>query len=109
MKVCSNCGYGHKVVAEPGPDVCQNCGKPLLLRPAVLMNLRACRMSRPNERTGSRQDEEERQRIGYELQSTFRFGEFDGRQDVRTAEVNSGDVKLASLRYGDAAWQCMAW
>jgi len=102
MKVCNNCGYGHKVIAEPGPDVCQNCGKPLLptCRVDELVRMQNVTAKRADRITS---DEEERQRIGYELQTTFRFGEVDGRQDIRTAEVQAGDAKLAILRYGDAA------
>ena len=36
-------------------------------------------------------DEEERQRIGYEIRSTFRFAKVNGEPDFRKAEVKVGD------------------
>ena len=111
MKVCSNCGYGHLVETEPGPDVCQHCCQPLLPTSRIdemvrLHNVTAKRADRITS------DEEERHRIGYELRTTFRFGEIDGQVDMRSAEVVAGENRVATLRYGDAAtiWRVnMGW
>ncbi len=48
-------------------------------------------------------DEEERQRIGYELRTSFRFSDLDGNLDFRRSEVVVGERKIATLKYGDAA------
>ncbi len=102
MKICGTCGYGHGVANEPGVDVCENCGNPLLPTSRIdeLVRMQNVTAKRANRITS---DEEERQRIGYEIQTTFRFNAFDGKQDVRTADVFTCDVKLATLKYGDAA------
>ena len=102
MKICTACGYGHLVPQEPGPDICENCRQPLLPAARVddmvrLQNVTAKRIDRITS------EEEERQRIGYEIRSTFRFGEVDGRSDVISAEVFVGQNQIARLRYGDAA------
>jgi hypothetical protein len=102
MKVCTHCGYGHEVLDEPGPNVCENCRQPLLATSQIrdmvrLSNVTAKRADRITS------DEEERQRIGYELKTTFRFGETDGRVDRSTAEVQKNGGRLALISYGDAA------
>ncbi len=111
MKVCTTCGYGHRIESEPGPNVCENCRQPLLPTSRIddmvrLQNVTAKRVDRITS------DEEERQRIGYELRSTFRFAEVDGQLDIRSAEVLVDEGRLATLRYGDAAtiWRVnMGW
>lgn len=102
MKLCSACGYGHLVADEPGPNVCENCACPLLptdeIRDMVrLQNVTAKRADRITS------DEEERQKIGFQIQNTFRFAEVDSRADVRKSEVLVGEQPIAALRYGDAA------
>ncbi len=102
MKLCSACGFGHLVTEGPGPDICENCARPLLptdeIRDMVrLQNVTAKRADRITS------DEEERQRIGFQIQSTFRFSDVDGRADVRKSDVLLGDQRLATMRYGDTA------
>lgn len=102
MKFCSGCGYGHLVTEGPGPDTCENCARRLLptdeIREMVrLQNVTAKRADRITS------DEEERQRIGFQIQSTFRFSDVDGRADVRKSEVLLGDQRIATIRYGDTA------
>lgn len=102
MKVCSACGYGHFIESGPGVDNCENCGRALEptdeIREMVrLQNVTAKRADRITS------DEEERQRVGYEIRSTFRFSTVNGEPDFRKAEVKVGDRKVATLRYGDAA------
>ncbi len=102
MKVCSQCGYGHLVDEGAGPDVCESCRRPLLptdeIREMVrLQNVTAKRADRITS------DEEERQRIGYELRTSLHFSDLDGVLDFRKSEVVVGDRKIATLKYGDAA------
>ena len=103
MKVCSACGYGHEV---KGPvDSCKNCGRALEptdeIREMVrLQNVTAKRADRITS------DEEERQRVGYEIRTTFSFATVNGEPDFRKAEVKVGDRPIATMRYGDAA---MIW
>lgn len=101
MKFCSNCGYGHMVSEGPGPDTCESCCQALLptdeIRDMVrLQNVTAKRADRITS------DEEERQRIGYEIANTFRFAEINGSPDFRKAEILAGGNKVATMRYGDA-------
>lgn len=111
MKVCSHCGYGHLIADGPGRDTCDNCSEPLLptdeIRELVrLQNVTA----KPVGRISS--DEEERQRIGYEIRNAFRFGEVNGQPDYRKAEVTAGDHKVATILYGETAtiWRVnMGW
>ena len=102
MKLCSACGYGHFVESGPGVDNCENCGRALQptdeIREMVrLQNVTAKRADRITS------DEEERQRVGYEIRSTFRFSIVNGEPDFRKAEVKVGDHRVATMRYGDAA------
>ncbi|MFV1968860.1 MAG: helicase-related protein, partial [Pirellulaceae bacterium] len=102
MKLCSACGYGHFVESGPGADNCENCGRALEptdeIREMVrLQNVTAKRADRITS------DEEERQRVGYEIRSTFRFSTVNGVPDFRKAEVKVGDRRVATMRYGDAA------
>lgn len=102
MKSCSSCGFGHLVTEGPGPDTCENCRQPLVptdeIREMVrLQNVTARRVDRITS------DEEERTRIGFEVKTTFRFADVDGRADVRKSEVVSGDRRIAIMRHGDAA------
>ncbi len=103
MKVCATCGYGHEV---RGPvDNCKNCGRALEptdeIREMVrLQNVTAKRAERITS------DEEERQRVGYEIRTTFSFATVNGEPDFRKAEVKVADRPIATMRYGDAA---MIW
>jgi very-short-patch-repair endonuclease len=100
MKVCAACGYGHDV--KQGPvDNCDNCGQALEptdeIRDMVrLQNVTAKRADRITS------DEEERQRVGYEIRTTFRFATVNGEPDVRKAEIKVGGEPIATMRYGDA-------
>ncbi len=102
MRTCSVCGYGHQQINGVLPDLCENCSQPLEVIDEVremvqLQNVTA----RRRERITS--DEEERQRIGYELKTTFRFTEQNGDLDVHNAEIKVDDLPLGSIKYGDAA------
>lgn len=104
--VCSQCGYGH--LGEPGgaqPLVnrCENCDALLsehdwvreLYRVETVETVAVERISI---------NDEDRQRQGFELQTTYRFlpGP-DGVIQQRKAEVKQGDEVLAELTYAPAA------
>ena len=102
MKVCSQCGYCHPV-AENGIqyDTCQACGVQLdaqdEIRPLIrLQNVTAKRTDRISS------DEEERLRVGYQIQNTYRFAVVNGEPDFRRAESCLNDDRLITLKYGDA-------
>jgi superfamily II DNA/RNA helicase len=102
LKMCSSCGYGHLVHTPPGPNVCANCGQQILPKDETrgLIRLQNVTVRRADQITS---DEEERQRVGYEIQTSYEFSVVAGSTDVRKAEINVGGVPLAVLRYGDAA------
>jgi superfamily II DNA/RNA helicase len=104
--VCSQCGYGH--LGEPGgaqPLVnrCENCDALLtehdwvreLYRVETVETVAVERISI---------NDEDRQRQGFELQTTYRFlpGP-DGVIQQRKAEVKQGEEILAELTYAPAA------
>ncbi|HMT61828.1 MAG TPA: DEAD/DEAH box helicase [Microthrixaceae bacterium] len=100
-KRCAMCGYIHPLVAEPYPDVCEQCGAELegplrdLFR---LSNVTTRRQDRINS------DEEERQRQGFELIAGVRFAERDRHLSRRSAQVmSSGGTEIARLVYGPTA------
>jgi len=104
--VCSQCGYGH--ISDKADDVqdvntCENCGVPLtesdwvkeLYRIETVETVATERISI---------NDEERQRQGFELQTTYRFMPGpDGRIQKQYAEVRNGDEGLAALTYASSA------
>ena len=74
-RVCTSCGYGHlgdETKPEPLADVCEHCGNPLGEDGRVntlyrIENVETVAQERISV------NEEERQRQGYELQTTYRF------------------------------------
>lgn len=102
MRTCPACGYGHSQINGILPDLCENCNQPLHAMNEVremvqLQNVTAKRTERITS------DEEERQRVGYDLKTTFRFTDQDGELDARTAEIKDGEQPLGTMTYGDAA------
>lgn len=69
-KRCQHCGYLHPFMQEPGPDLCEHCGLNLegrLINLFRLQNVATRRKDRINS------DEEDRLRMGYEIQAGIRF------------------------------------
>ena len=87
-KQCENCGYFHPIPGQDdGPDLCENCGAALgaqLRQLFRLQNVSTVRRDRINS------DEEERQRLGYELRTGVRFAGRDGDLSARKATLQSG-------------------
>ncbi|WP_332760951.1 DEAD/DEAH box helicase [Pseudarthrobacter sp.] len=97
-RVCEACGYLH--ARQAGVDVCELCDTPLGGSWSNLMQLQSV-ITRRRERISA--DEEERNRQGFELVTTYRFanhGKKPGRSD---AGMYDGDELLGDVRYGDGA------
>lgn len=98
---CEACGYIHPLGDEPAPDLCTHCGHQL---PHTLENLFRMQNVATRRRDRITSDEEERQRLGYELKTSVRFPERDGQVSTQHAELVSSDGEtLATLTYGAAA------
>lgn len=104
--VCSQCGYGHLGEingAQPLVNCCESCEAPLTEHDWVRELYRIETVETvPVERISI--NDEDRQRQGFELQTTYRFlpGP-DGVIQQRKAEVRQGGESLALLTYAPAA------
>jgi len=105
-RICSHCGYGHlgeEEATESLANVCDHCGTTLGDddRVAQLYRIEAVETI-PVERISI--NDEERQRQGFELQTTYRFlpGP-DGIIQHNYAQVTFGEEVLATLTYAPAA------
>ncbi len=100
-KQCESCGYFHPIRGEDdGPDLCENCGATLgdqMRQLFRLQNVSTARRDRINS------DEEERQRLGYDLRTGVRFAGVNGDLSTRTATVEKDGGTFATLTYGHAA------
>jgi superfamily II DNA/RNA helicase len=100
-KRCPACGYLHQVEgAGVGTDICSRCG--LALDAALgslfrLSNVATKRRDRINS------DEEERQRLGFEVRSAVAFAGPAIRPNVHRAEAEDSSGKILGLEYGPAA------
>jgi superfamily II DNA/RNA helicase len=98
-RVCESCGYHH--ARRPGLDVCEACGERLNTAWTNLLQLQSV-VTRRRARISA--DEEERNRIGYELRTTYRFVPRDGKAERLVADVvDAAGSALATLWYGDGA------
>ena len=99
-KRCPSCAYLHRIVDGAGPDRCVRCDA-LLSGPIRelfrLQNVSTRRRDRINS------DEEERQRQGYDVRSTYEFPRIDGQLAVVTGRAMDGDDQIARLAYSHAA------
>jgi very-short-patch-repair endonuclease len=100
--LCPSCGYLHPAPNGVGPDRCERCDAPLTPPLSPLFRLQNVSTAR-REKINS--DEEERRRLGYQVQTGVRFAEHGGRPSLRTATVTveEGSEPLATLTYGPAA------
>ena len=101
MKRCSKCGYAHMEQGRNLAEVCDRCGAPLDGSSVIenLIQLQNVSLQLAKRITC---DEEERQRRGYKLISSYRFPEFGGCQDRKDAEVYCNNELVMRLSYGDA-------
>ncbi len=101
MKRCPKCGYAHLEQGKNLVEVCDRCGA-ALDGPARIDNL--VHLQNVSLKMAQRItcDEEERQRFGYKLVTSYRFPEIGGKLDRKDAEVYCGDTLAMRLSYGDA-------
>ena len=101
VRMCPSCGYGH-FREQREFERCMSCNKHLEGGRTVL-NLYRIEHVSTRRVTRITSDEEERQRQGYEMVTTFRFSEDRGRPRVEGAAFAEGGETLLELRYGPAA------
>ncbi len=94
---CEQCGYLH--FGTPS-DLCQNCHTKLPPPQVNLFRMTSV-ATRRRERIGS--DEEERQRIGFEVQSGLRFATRGGQSDRLEMLARTDQTDCLRLTYGDGA------
>jgi very-short-patch-repair endonuclease len=101
MKRCPKCGYAHIEQGTNLAEVCDNCSA-ALDGPARIDNL--VHLQNVSLKLAQRItcDEEERQRFGYKLVTSYRFPEIGGKLDRKDAEVYCGETLVLKLKYGDA-------
>lgn len=101
-KVCEACGYLHPVnQSDDGEDICYKCGTALPIPFSGLFRMQNVATHR-RDRINS--DEEERMRMGYDLQTSIRFAEYEGRPACTVATVKDASGQdLLTLTYGQSA------
>ena len=101
MKRCPSCGYAHLEQGNNLAVVCDRCAA-ALDGPSQVENL--VQLQNVTLKLAKRItcDEEERQRFGYKLVTSYRFPEIGGNLDRKDAEVYCGDTLAVRLSYGDA-------
>ncbi len=100
-RICPACGYGH-FGDQKDYERCVSCDARLDGGRAILNLYRIEQVStqRVNRITS---DEEERQRQGYEMVTTLRYSEENGRARVESFAVEESGQTLLELRYGPAS------
>lgn len=101
MKRCTKCGYAHLEQGNNLAEMCDRCGVAFdgPARIESLIHLQNVSLKLAQRITC---DEEERQRFGYKLVTSYRFPEIGGNLDRKDAEVYCGDTLAMRLSYGDA-------
>lgn len=101
MKRCPQCGYAHLEQGKNLAEICDRCGNALDSMSLIqdLVHLQNVSLKLAQRITC---DEEERQRFGYKLLTSYRFPEIGDNLDRKDAEVISGGVLMMRISYGDA-------
>lgn len=98
-KICESCGTHH--LDTQNVDVCVSCETPLPAEWKNLLQLQTV-LTRRRERISA--DEEERNRVGYELRTTYRFVPRAGHPGKATATAaTDADDEVLDVVYGDSA------
>lgn len=102
MKRCTKCGYAHIEQGNNLAEMCDRCGAALDVASRIdnLVQLQNVSLKLAKRITC---DEEERQRFGYKLKTSYRFPDIGGRLDRKDAEVYCHNALAMRLSYGDAA------
>jgi ATP-dependent helicase YprA (DUF1998 family) len=101
MKRCVRCGYGHVEQGKNLADLCDRCGTALDERSRIesLVHLENVSLKLAQRITC---DEEERQRFGYKIVTSYRFPEIGGKLDRKDAEAHCDGTLVMRLTYGDS-------
>ncbi len=105
-RICIHCGYGHlgdEANPEPLSDVCEHCRQPLADEGRINSLYRIETVETTVQERIS-VNEEERQRQGFELQTTYRFMPGPGgTPEVFYSSVQHQEDPVATLTYSPAA------
>jgi len=101
MKKCTSCGYAHIEKDGNLPEICDRCSAALDTASVIhdLVRLQNVSLKLAQRITC---DEEERQRFGYRLTTSYRFPDVGGKLDRKDADVYAGGQLVMRLSYGDA-------
>ncbi|MFN7899492.1 MAG: DEAD/DEAH box helicase [Synechococcaceae cyanobacterium] len=104
--LCGRCGHAHVGTARDELELCRHCGAALKEEPEgkAVRVPRLYQIEQVNTRRAERitSDDEERQRLGYELLTTYEFPQENGVVKVARAQVSSGGLPLLELSYAPA-------
>lgn len=100
-RLCPSCGYGH-FRTQRDADRCVSCGANLDGAEEVknLYRIENVSTKRVERITAN---EEERQRQGYEMQTTLQFAEVDDKLQMVTSVISDSEGQLLELQYGPTA------
>lgn len=99
VRICSHCGGGH---FNSQVSICHACGASLGSADIVNRIYRIENVAtQPTERITA--NDEERQRQGFELQTTFEWAVREGKPDVRSGLASDDEGCIAQLHYGPGA------
>ncbi len=99
VRVCRACGAGH---FDDAPSVCHACGAPLADAERI-ENLYRIENVATQAAERITANDEERQRQGFDLQTTFEWAVREHTVDVRRGEARDADGTVATLAYGVGA------
>jgi very-short-patch-repair endonuclease len=102
MKRCTCCGYAHTEQGGNISEICERCSAALDATSVIpdLVHLQNVSLKLAQRITC---DEEERQRFGYRMVTSYRFPDIGGKLDRSDADVYVDSQLLMRLSYGDAA------
>ena len=101
VRICPDCGYGH-FGDQKDYERCVSC-EVLLEGGRSISNLYRIEQVSTRRATRITSDEEERQRQGYEMITTLRYSEENGKLRFFGLDLLDGEEKIMALKYGPAA------
>ena len=105
LRVCSFCGYGH-FDDEIEVERCISCQE-LLSDGRFLINLYRIENVSTFRQQRITSDEEERQRQGFELMTTFQFSRSDNRENVTQMDIfdETGEILTLKFSHSSRIWR----